>query len=424
MIKKFRIRFIAVAMASIFVVLSVILGVMNVANYRRVVREADNTLKILIENDGKFPEQQPGDNPAKKAEEENNSPEMNESGKNAEPEMPPELPFESRYFTVVLDSDNKKVSADTGKIAAVNEKTAVKYAKTIAKKSKTSGFYSGYRYMVKETNGEKMIIFLDTGRNLGNFYSFLITSIVASLGGMLAVLILVIVLSKRIVKPVIESYEKQKRFITDAGHEIKTPLTVIDADAEVLEMEVGDDNEWLKDIRKQTVKLKELTNNLIYLSRMEENQDNVVMIDFPISDIVEETASSFQALAVTQEKTFDCTIEPMLTCYGNEQNIQRLLEILLDNALKYSNPGGHISVELKKYGKGISLSVYNTAEYVSKESISHIFERFYRLDESRNSKTGGYGIGLSIANAIVQAHKGKITAETKDEKSLKITVLI
>lgn len=466
MIKKFRIRFIAVAMASIFVVLAVILGVMNVVNYRRVVREADNTLQILMENDGKFPEQQPGDNPAKKAEEENdsetdvlenntstdnidekkqsppekpeddneddsekgdsgnNSPEMNGTGKNDEPRMSPELPFESRYFTVVLDSDNKKVSADTGKIAAVNEKTAVKYAKTVAKKSKTSGFYSGYRYMVEETNGEKMIIFLDTGRNLGTFYSFLITSIAASFGGMLAVLILVIVLSKRIVKPVIESYEKQKRFITDAGHEIKTPLTVIDADAEVLEMEVGDDNEWLKDIRKQTVKLKELTNNLIYLSRMEENQENVVMIDFPISDIVEETASSFQALAVTQEKTFVCEIEPMLTCYGNEQNIQRLLEILLDNALKYSNPGGHISVELKKYGKGISLSVYNTAEYVSRENISHIFERFYRLDESRNSKTGGYGIGLSIASAIVQAHKGKITAETKNEKSLKITVLI
>ena len=466
MIKKFRIRFIAVAMASIFVVLAVILGVMNVVNYRRVVREADNTLQILMENDGKFPEQQPGDNPAKKAEEENdsetdvlenntstdnidekkqsppekpeddneddsekgdsgnNSPEMNGTGKNDEPRMSPELPFESRYFTVVLDSDNKKVSADIGKIAAVNEKTAVKYAKTVAPKSKTSGFYSGYRYMVEETNGEKMIIFLDTGRNLGTFYSFLITSIAASFGGMLAVLILVIVLSKRIVKPVIESYEKQKRFITDAGHEIKTPLTVIDADAEVLEMEIGDDNEWLKDIRKQTVKLKELTNNLIYLSRMEENQENVVMIDFPISDIVEETASSFQALAVTQEKTFDCEIEPMLTCYGNEQNIQRLLEILLDNALKYSNPGGHISVELKKYGKGISLSVYNTVEYVSRENISHIFERFYRLDESRNSKTGGYGIGLSIASAIVQAHKGKITAETKDEKSLKITVLI
>ena len=432
MIKKFRIRFIAVAMASIFLVLSVILGIMNVVNYRRVVQEADNTLKILVDNDGTFPEQQPGDNPAKKAEEADGKTEdppdkpegENENaGKQDKPGMSPELPFESRYFSVVLDEDNKKVSVDTGKIAAVNKKTAVKYAKKVAEKSKTSGFYSGYRYQIKEKDGEKLIVFLDTGRNLGTFYSFLGTSIAASLGGMLAVLILVIVLSKRIVKPVIESYEKQKRFITDAGHEIKTPLTVIDADAEVLEMDCGD-NEWLKDIRKQTAKLKDLTNNLIYLSRMEENQDKVVMIDFPISDIVEETASSFQALAVTQEKTFDCEIEPMLTCYGNEQNIQRLLEILLDNALKYSNPEGNISVKLKKSGKGISLSVYNTAEHVSKENISHIFERFYRLDESRNSKTGGYGIGLSIAYAIVQAHKGKITAETEDEKSLKITVQI
>lgn len=431
MIKKFRIRFIAVAMASIFLVLSVILGVMNVVNYRRVVQEADNTLKILVDNDGTFPEQQPGANPAKKAEEEGQATEPPEkpvgededSVKQEKPGMSPELPFESRYFSVVLDEDNKKVSVDTGKIAAINKKTAVKYAKKVAQKSKISGFYSGYRYQIEDKDGEKLIVFLDTGRNLRTFYSFLGTSIMTSLGGMLAVLILVIVLSKRIVKPVIESYEKQKRFITDAGHEIKTPLTVIDADAEVLEMDCGD-NEWLKDIRKQTAKLKDLTNNLIYLSRMEENQDNVVMIDFPISDIVEETAASFQALAVTQEKAFDCEIEPMLTCYGNEQNIQRLLEILLDNALKYSNPGGHISVNLRKNGKGISLSVYNTAEHVSKENISHIFERFYRLDESRNSKTGGYGIGLSIAYAIVQAHKGKITAETEDEKSLKITVQI
>ena len=161
MIKKFRIRFIAVAMASIFLVLSVILGVMNVVNYRRVVQEADNTLKILVDNNGTFPEQEPGDNPAKKEDEDNAGKktveeppakpedEKEESGKQDKPGMSPELPFESRYFSVVLDEDNKKVSADTGKIAAINEKTAVKYAKKVALKSKTSGFYSGYRYQIK-----------------------------------------------------------------------------------------------------------------------------------------------------------------------------------------------------------------------------------------------------------------------------------
>lgn len=422
MIKRFRIRFIVAAMFSIFLVLSIILGVINVINYRKVVKEADNTLHILIENDGTFPEQDPGRNPEKEGDVPPGKPEEDKT-KMKKPGMSPELPFESRYFSVVLDDENKKVSADTGKIAAVDEKTAVKYAKLIAKKGKTSGFYAGYRYQVKEKEGQKLIIFLDTGRNLRTFYSFFATSVAVSLGGMLAVLIMVVISSKKIVKPVIESYEKQKRFITDAGHEIKTPLTVIDADAEVLEMECGD-NEWLKDIRRQTAKLKDLTNNLIYLSRMEENQEKVVMIDFPVSDLVEETVTSFQTLAVTHGKTFECEIEPMLTCHGNEQNIQRLVEILLDNAIKYSDTGGHISVSLKKYGKGICLSVYNTAEFVSRANISHIFERFYRLDASRNSKTGGYGIGLSIASAVVQAHKGKITAETEDEKSLKIQVII
>lgn len=430
MIKKFRTRFIAAAMASIFIVLSIILGVVHVINYRKLVEDADRTLQILVENDGKFPEQSKKmGNPKRDETKDEKVEEVPEGAvavgekENPKDKMSPELPFESRYFSVLLDKDEKEISIDTGKIQAINKTNALKYAKKVVKKSKKRGFYSIYRYRIQRKGTNTFVIFLDCGKTIGTFSSFFVTSILASVGGILAVLLMVLVLSKQFMKPVVESYEKQKRFITDAGHEIKTPLAVIEADAEVLEMEL-EDNEWVEDIKKQTAKLKELTNQLIYLSKMEEQNQEMMMIDVPISELVEETSASFQALAITQEKTFLCKIEPLLTCYGNEQSLQHLVEILLDNALKYSTPQGTISLRLKKQGKAVALTVYNTAEHVSKEQVSHIFDRFYRLDESRNSDTGGYGIGLSIASAIVRAHKGKITATTEDEKSLTMTVVI
>ena len=337
--------------------------------------------------------------------------------------MSPELPFESRYFIVTLDSDGNVTDTDTGKIAAVDTDTAEEYAEKVWEHTKTHGFLSSYRYIKTEEDGSTQIIFLDCTRSMNTFEAFLATSLVVAVAGMAAFLILVIVLSKKIVRPVSEAYEKQKRFITDAGHEIKTPLTVIDADTEVLEMECGE-NEWLSDIRKQTVKLKDLTNSLIYLSKMEESRESVQKIDFPISDMVEETAGSFEALAVTQNKTFDLEVEPMLTYCGEEKSIQRLVSILLDNALKYSPEGGKISVKFGKVGKNLQLSVYNTAEHVDQKNISHMFDRFYRFDESRNSETGGYGIGLSIARAIVESHKGKITAKSEDGKSMCMTVVL
>ena len=437
MIKKLRVKFIAVAMISVMVVLSIILGTINVLNYRAVVEDADNTLKILADNDGKFPEQKsPGEdskavdshNPAAGNELGNLSdsgvqqePPADDPGKNHA--MSPELPFESRYFIVTLDSEGNVTDTDTGKIAAVDTDTAEEYAQKTWEHTKTHGFLSNYRYIKTEEDGSTQIIFLDCTRSMNTFEAFLATSLAVAVAGMAAFLILVIVLSKKIVRPVSEAYEKQKRFITDAGHEIKTPLTVIDADTEVLEMECGE-NEWLSDIKKQTVKLKDLTNSLIYLSKMEESRESVQKIDFPISDLVEEAAGSFEALAVTQNKTFDLEVEPMLTYCGEEKSIQRLVSILLDNALKYSPEGGRISVKFGKAGKNLQLRVYNTAEHVDQNNISHMFDRFYRFDESRNSETGGYGIGLSIARAIVESHKGKITAKSEDGKSMCMTVVL
>ena len=232
-------------------------------------------------------------------------------------------------------------------------------------------------------------------------------------------LFLLLLVSGTIVKPFAETYQKQKQFITDAGHELKTPLTIIDADAQVLEMDWGE-NEWLDDIQAQTKRLAQLTNSMLLLARMEE-QPQAEKIQFPLSDVVQETAETFEALAKTRSKTLSLEIEPMLSMYGEEASIRQLLSILLDNAIKYSDDNGTIAVSLKKQKNHMQLCVYNTVQSIDRESLPHLFDRFYRADPSRNSRIGGYGLGLSIAFSIVSAHKGKIWAQTADEKSLCIT---
>ncbi len=187
-------------------------------------------------------------------------------------------------------------------------------------------------------------------------------------------------------------------------------------------MEIGE-NEWLEDIRKQTKRMADLTGDLIYLSRMDEGRAKLEMLDFPLSDLVSETAQSFRSRAQVENKTFDMEIEPMISFCGDEKSIRELVGILLDNAVKYSDKNGRIRVTLKKKNHGIIFTVWNTAERIDREMLPHMFERFYRADSSRNSENGGYGIGLSVAEAVVSAHKGKITASTSDGKSVSISVV-
>ena len=405
MIKKLRIKLIAASMASLFLVLFVIGGIVGILNYRKIVNDADRILEVLGENAGKFPQKFPGEK------------------KDGRYGMSPELPYESRYFSVLLDENGSIILTDTSKIVSIDTEKAMEYASKLWEKEKEKGFLDDYRYWRCSYNEEVRIIFLDCRRQLDNFHNFLLTTFGVSSLGLLSVFILMVYLSARIVKPFSDNYEKQKRFITDAGHELKTPLAIIEADTEVLEMDFGE-NEWLQDIHGQTKRLADLTNALVVLSRMEEGENRDMKIELPLSDIVEEVCHTFRAPAKVQEKSLVNAIEPMISMKGDEKAIRGLVTILLDNAVKYTNNKGQISVTLKKKKNRIYLSVFNTTEHISKEQISHLFDRFYRTDASRNSQTGGYGLGLSIAVATVDSHRGKIIAETEDEKSLRITVIL
>ena len=407
MIRKLRIKLIAVSMLSLLLVLLLIMGTVNLLNYRDIVAGADTTLALLEENGGRFPQRLEG-RPAQ---------DMPKPGP-----MSPELPYESRYFSVTLNGAGETVTVDTGKIAAVDTTTAIEFARRVFESGKTGGFLGNYRYTRSDGEEGALIIFLDCGRSLSTFRSFLLASCGISALGLLAVLGLVVLFSGRIIKPVSESYEKQKRFITDAGHELKTPLTIIDADTEVLAMETGE-NEWIRDIRRQTARLASLTNDLTYLSRLEE-QHPLQKMEFPLSDVVDETAQSFQAPARTQGKHLRLRIQPMLSLYGDERAVRQLVSILLDNALKYSDEGADISLTLDRQGKTVRLTVENTTRAPLPDNLDSLFDRFYRADSSRNSQTGGHGLGLSIARAVVEAHKGKISASAGAGGTLRITAAL
>lgn len=420
MIKRLRRKLIAACMVSLAVVLAVILGGVNLMSYYKVVADADAILSVLDENDGMFPKAHggpgggpdgaPGDGPPPGA------------GKGWLGRLSPETPYESRFFSVVLDADGQAVHTDTGQIAAVDGEEAAAYAQSVAASGRSAGFWGNYRYLLKQDGQGCRVIFLDCGRSLSGFRTILLASLSLALLGLGAVLALLLILSSRIVRPVAESYEKQKQFITDAGHELKTPMTIIGADADLAEMECGE-NQWITDIRRQAQRLTGLTNDLIYLSRMEEEQPALQRIEFPLSDVAEEMALAFAAPAKSQDKRFDVRIQPMLSWTGDEKAIRQLLSILLDNALKYSPPGGWLELRLEKQGRGVALTVSNTSsEPLERDKLPHLFDRFYRADRSRNSQTGGYGLGLSIARGIVQSHKGKIRAESPDGKTLSIVV--
>lgn len=410
MIRKLQNKFILISMLSMLLVLSVIMGSINIINYRRLVQDADHILHILSENNGEFPRERP-------------HPPFPKEPKPHSRDMSPEMPYETRYFSSLLDRDGTVVSTNITKVAAVDTETASAYAIQAWKRKEASGFFYPYRYLCAETPEGTRAIFVDCTRSLSTFRAFLLTSVFVSLLGFFSVFLLVLFFSRLVTKPVAESYEKQRQFITDAGHEIKTPLAIINANREILEMEYGE-NEWSRGIGRQACRLTELTDSLIYLSRMEESKKNVQDTDFSISDLAAETAESFRTLAEAQGKHFSAEITPLLTFHGDKTAIRRLFSVLLDNAIKYSPPQGRVEVALDKRGKNIRFTVYNTAESISQECLPHLFDRFYRTDASRNSETGGYGIGLSVARAITDAHKGKISAESSDGHSLMITVLL
>ena len=287
------------------------------------------------------------------------------------------------------------------------------------KEGKTSGFIGSYRFLKAETNVGSLILFLNCQRELDSQHSFEKNSLLISIGVIASVFVLIVLISKRVIAPIQETYIKQKQFITGASHELKTPLAIISSNVDVLEMMNGD-SKWTQNIHNQVDRLTSLVNSLVVFSRMEE-KDTVERTRFDLTNALESRIEDFNELANFQKKNIVTDIDPDLYYFGEEASIVQLMDILLENAIKYAPEDSSISVSLKKNRKYAILKVSNKAT-VQKGDLSKVFERFYRLDESRNSAIKGYGIGLSMAQLIAEKHKETIRAYAPEDGIFKIEV--
>lgn len=479
MIKRIKRKYTLVVMCAVITVIGIIITVINIANYVSVNSLLDDKLEMLVKNEGLIPEVPFGEKP-----EEENSNEEKTEGENTEDEktsetessadsadadtkqdeensdggehtentdtdktedngkndkndkddkdeskeesyvhMSPETPFEMRYFSVKLDTLGNILAVDTRKIAAVDTYEAETYAKSIHSGRRGTGYIDSYKYMSGETkDGNLIYVFLDADRELSSLRYFLIWSLVVSVLGILTVFGLVVLFSDTALRPIIESYEKQKRFITDAGHEMKTPLTVISANAEIIELENGE-SQWLTGIKKQVSKLASLTEKLVLLSKMEEGA-KLEMADFALSEAFFDTCEQYESIAMSKSVSFKLDIEENVRIVGNESEIRRCITLILDNAFRYVNERGEVGVKVSSNVDKAEIRFTNsTSGGIEKGSLDKWFDRFYRTDLSRNSGTGGSGIGLSVVKAIVLAHGGTVHAHS-DGENVTFTIII
>ena len=418
MINKLKRKFVVLSTVSTFVLMTVLVVIMNAINYSVVVRESDATIDVLFHTDASFSDKNApediGDRPNGDRKDDGKGDGKIPSG------MSPEVPYESRFFTVTVSDGGEIIKTDFSKILTVDTTTASEYVKKALSKG-DRGFIGQFRYAKREAGQNTAILFLDVGRKLDSFKAFLWTSTIVGFGGFVIAFIAFLLLSGKIVKPIAESYEKQKRFISDAGHEMKTPLTIINANLDLIESD--EYSEELGDIRSQTERMSKLVNNLVYLSKMEESEQKIRKIVMPLSEVVSETANSFRAAAKAKGIEYTTEIKQGVTICGLPDGLRQLVSILLENAMKYSPENGKVDIGLTVCKKSAVLSVFNATEIpIEKNELKYVFDRFYRSDVSRNSATGGHGIGLSIAKAIVETHGGTIKAETESGKDFRVIV--
>ena len=409
------------------------IGGMNLLNFYHLVEDADRLTHMVADHDGHFETQKPQDEPDDRKQPPQKKTDDKSTGKGTsdkkasnrgmgDKEMPAETPYTTRYFSVLVTEDDTQV-IDLDHIASVEESQALAYGQSVAERGKTCGFYGDYRYRSVQTQDGTMVVFVDCEAELNVFYSTLAVSVLMSLAGYAAVFLLVLLSSGVVLRPVRESYEKQKQFITDASHELKTPLTIIDANVEILEMDHGE-SEWTESIHNQIRRLSGLTNQLVTLARMDEENGSIQKEMFDLSEAVYDTLQGFQPVAQTRELDMQRQIADAVAYRGEESRIRQLVGILMDNATKYATQGSTIDVKLYKKGRQTVLEISNEAQGLTTGDKQELFGRFYRSDASRSSKTGGSGIGLAVAQAIVTAHKGTIRAFSPDGKRLHLMVIL
>lgn len=400
MINKLRFKFIRITMIAVLTVLILIISTINIVNFSRNTQSLDEITQRLSESNI-FEKDKP------KPEE---APPLNFAGFNRGRPFPfqneKELPFATRFFFIHLDKEKNIEKFNLNQIASVTENDLESIANGILKKEETVGWYDSYRFRVSKTNNGYLLIVVEATSTLSSMLYVLFITLAVGLVSFVLIFIIIALLSKRIITPVAQVYDKQKQFITDASHELKTPLTVISANTEILALSYGE-NEWCEGISRQTEIMRNLIGQMIEMAKLDEGTSALTMERFNFSDAAYDTVMSFSTLAAQHTLKLSTEITSDICIKGNEAALRQVVAILMDNAVKYCDEGGEISVILGLEEKNIILSVENSFAALDALDEKLIFERFYRNDKARE-KANSFGLGLSIAKSIAEQHKGTL----------------
>lgn len=402
MLKTLRRKFVVTAMVAVTALLLVLLGGINGVNLWLNSRDTDMLLLALSDGEGTIRPEREGPGLFR-------------------PPLDGDAAMSAVYFTVRLDADGKAVYTDVSRISSVTEEEAAQYAEEAAASGESKGSEGRFKYRIaasREGQGSTAV-FLDVSEDTRSMLTVAVLSLLAGAGCWLAALLAVMLLSKRAISPIAESMARQKQFITDAGHEIKTPLAIIRANADALELHQGE-SRWSRNIRNQTERLDSLTKRLLALARLDEGGPRSEETELDISALIKDAASQFAEPAEAAGLSIDADIEPGLRLRGVQEYVSELAGILLDNAVKYSAPGSVITLRLSREGGKAVLRVRNSCAQPV-EAPERLFDRFYRGDAARTQSSGGIGLGLAIARSLAESMGGTLTAAMTGAEDIEFT---
>lgn len=406
MITKLRNKFILINMILISIVLVIIFSAVYMSTRQRLSVESMDALQRALRDDKKM-EFRPDD--------------LRGPGPNQGFMALP-------TFTVRLDEDNKVISAN-GQLFDLSDAEALQQTVDLCLVSQeNTGVIedADLRFLKQDTPEGMKIAFVDRSQEISTLNSLVRTSLLVGLGSLLVFFMISLYLGKWALRPVKKAWQQQRQFVADASHELKTPLTVILANAEIVlshgEATVRQQSKWLEYIQAEARRMSSLVDSMLFLAKADEGKNQVIFSRLNLSDTVWGAVLPFEPVIFEQNKTLDSEIEPDLYINGDELKIKQLIGILLDNACKYSNDLGRIQVRLYRQGEKIKLTVSNTGEVIPAEQLNSIFERFFRVDKSRAREQGGYGLGLAIAQSIAEMHNASISVHSTPEAGTTFTI--
>lgn len=400
MFRKLRLRFIATASLAILIVLFSVVGVLNSARHVQTVDEINKILTLLSDNGGSFPS-------------------ISKTTSELGDTVSVDTLFQYRYFSAKMDHHGNIISLNSSNISDLTDQEVKEFLERINHSKDTRGDFSyhhhTYSYMVAETSRRSdLIVVLDSTNQFRDNMTLVHLSIWMSGISFIFFVLVISIVSGKVIKPFIRNYERQRRFITNAGHELKTPLAIISANNELVELMNGE-SEWTKSTNDQVERMTGLINSLVAMARLEE-QPELVLTNVNFSDIARDAAEDFKGPVIKDGKEFVMDIQPNIHVKAEEKSLFELVTLLVDNANKYCDPAGKVSVTLSKNRLSkAKLEISNTYTKGKDVDYTKFFERFYREDESHNKKTSGYGIGLSMAQTMVKLFKGNISVNYKDD---------